>query len=81
MPASIFQEFACEDRLNHELLTLSYWRLRGDMIEVYRIIKGTCDKGAAYLLKMWSKIAQRDKRGHNAKIYVHRGAKSLRQRV
>ena len=68
-----------EERLRTlKLPTQSYQRLRGDMIEVYKIIKGVYDKVAS-ILKMWSDVVQRDAgRGHDVKIYLQRGTKSLR---
>ena len=38
---------------------LAYRRLRGDMFETYKIIKGIYDKESASFLKMWTDIAQR----------------------
>ena len=60
-----------EERLRTlKLPTLSYRRLRGDMIEVYKIIKGVYDKEVTSFLKMWSDVVQRDAgRGHDVKIY------------
>ena len=72
-----------EERLRTlKLPTLLYRRLRGDMIEVYKIIKGVYDKEVASFLKMWSDVVQRDAgRGHDVKIYLQRGTKSLRQKA
>ena len=39
------------------LLTLAYRRLRGDMTETYKIIKGIYDKESASFLKMWTDIS------------------------
>ena len=53
------------------LPTLAYKRLRGDMIETYKIIKGLYDKESASFLKMWTDIAQRDiGEGHGMRLYL-----------
>ena len=77
------KDMSYEQRLKTlKLPKQSYRRLRGDMIEVYKIIKGVYDKEAASFLKMWSDVVQRDGgRGHNVKIYLQRGTKSLRQKA
>ena len=77
------KDMSYEERLRTlKLPTLSYRRLRGDMIEVYKIIKGVYDKEVASFLKMWSDVVQRDAgRGHDVKIYLQRGTKSLRQKA
>ena len=77
------KDMSYEERLRTlKLPTLSYRRLRGDMIEVYKIIKGVYDKEVASFLKMWSDVVQRDAgRGHDIKIYLQRGTKSLRQKA
>ena len=60
------------------LPTLAYRRLRGDMIEMYKIIKGIYDKESALFLKMWTDIAQRDiGRGHGMKLYLQRSINQL----
>ena len=62
------------------LPTLAYRRLRGDMIETYKIIKGIYDKESASFLKMWTDIAQRDiGRGHSMRLYLQRSIKPVRK--
>lgn len=62
------------------LPTLAYRRLRGDMIETYKIIKGIYDKESASFLKMWTDIAQRDiGRGHGMRLYLQRSIKPVRK--
>ena len=62
------------------LPTLAYRRLRGDMIETYKIIKGIYDKESASFLKMWTDIAQRDiRRGHGMRLYLQRSIKPVRK--
>ena len=62
------------------LPTLAYRRLRGDMIETYKIIKGIYDKESASFLKMWADIAQRDiGRGHDMRLYLQRSIKPVRK--
>ena len=62
------------------LPTLAYRRLRGDMIEIYKIIKGIYDKESASFLKMWTDIAQRDiGRRHGMRLYLQRSIKPVRK--
>ena len=62
------------------LPTLAYRRLRGDMIEIYKIIKGIYDKESASFLKMWTDIAQWDiGRGHDMRLYLQRSIKPVRK--
>ena len=59
---------------------IAYRRLRGDMIETYKIIKGIYDKESASFLKMWADIAQRDiGRGHDMRLYLQRSIKPVRK--
>ena len=52
-PTTYLKDMSYKQRLKTlKLPTLSYRRLRGDMIEVYKIIKGVYDKEAASFLKM-----------------------------
>ena len=54
------EEKSYPDRLKElKLPTLSYRRLRGDMIEVYTIINGIHDKNATQFLKLWKDMAPR----------------------
>ena len=48
-----FEKFSYSDRLRKsELPTLKYRRIRGDMIETYKIITGIYDKEASPVLKL-----------------------------
>ena len=63
-----------------KLPTLAYRRIRGDMIETYKIIKGVYDNQSTSILKSWSDVAQRDRgRGHNMRLYLQRSLKPVRQ--
>ena len=63
-----------------KLPTLSYRRIRGDMIEVFKIIKGFYDKEACSCIKMWKDVApRRGNRGHSLKIYPQHARTSLRK--
>ena len=42
-----------------KLPSLSFRRLRGDMIEVYKILSGKYDKEACSILKLWKDMAPR----------------------
>ena len=61
------KDLSYQERLKKlNLPTLTYRRLRGDMIETFKIVKGFCDREAASFLKMRSDIVQREKgRGHD----------------
>jgi hypothetical protein len=52
-----------------KLPSLSYRRLRGDMIEVYKILNGKYDQDACTILKLWKDMAQRSNiRGNSLKL-------------
>ena len=60
------------DRLKElKLPTLSYRRLRGDMIEVFKIINGVYDKNATQFLKLWKDMAPRTGPRGNPKKTFH----------
>ena len=62
------------------LPTLAYRRMRGDVIETYKIIKGIHDKESTSFLKMWTDIAQRNiGRGHGMRLYLQRSIKPVRK--
>ena len=69
-------------QLNHstQMQLEMFIRMRGDMIETYKIIKGIYDKESALFLKMWTDIAQRDiGRGHGMRLYLQRSIKPVRK--
>ena len=75
------KDLSYEDRLRKlQLLTLRYRRLRGDMIEVFKILKGKYDKTVTDFLQL-----QQDSstslpiRGHSLKLYQLRAEKGVRQ--
>ena len=64
-----------EERLRKlELLTLSYRRLRGDMIEVYQIIQGHYDPEASTIIKLMNDTKQRFSTRTNSRKVVHNRA-------
>ena len=75
------KELSCEDRLRKlQLPTLRYRRLRGDMIEVYKIIKGKYDKIVTdVLLLQQDSSTSLPTRGHSLKFYQLRAEKGVRQ--
>lgn len=63
-----------------KLPTLSYRRIRGDMIEIYKIVTGIYDKDACGFLKLWKDMAPRTgTRGHPFKLYPQQARTSLRK--
>ena len=57
-----------------ELPTLSYRRLRGDMIEVYKIIQGHYDPEASTIIKLMNDTEQRFSTRTNSKKVVYNRA-------
>ena len=63
-----------------KLPSLSYRRLRGDMIEVYKILNGKYDQDAYTILKPWKDMAPRSSiRGNSLKLYPQRARTQLRK--
>jgi len=58
------------------LPTLAYRRIRGDMIEVYNIIKGCYDREASSFLKLMSETGLRFSSRINSNKIVHQHVKS-----
>ena len=60
-----------EDRLKKlKLPTLAYRRLRGDLIEIFKIVKGYYDQNTVKFIKFWTKEATRNSpRGQQDKIF------------
>ena len=64
----------------HILPTLRFRRLRGDMIETYKILTGKYDKSVMDFMPMQnSSSTSLPTRGHSLKLYQQRLEKGLRQ--
>ena len=63
------------------LPTLSFRRLRGDLIEVYKILNGVYDTAeVAPVVKLWKDMAPRSgTRGHSKKLYPQQAKTQLRK--
>ena len=74
---SVDEEQTYSERLRElDLPTLSYRRIRGDMIEVFKIINGKYDKSTSQFIKLWKDMALRSgPRGNSNKIFTRRRAK------
>ncbi|GFN93889.1 hypothetical protein PoB_002039500 [Plakobranchus ocellatus] len=65
-----------------KLLLLSYRKIRGDMIEIYKIVTGIYDKNTCGFLKSWKDVAPRiGTRGHPFKLYSQQARWSLRKKL
>ncbi len=64
-----------------KLPTLSYRRLRGDLIETYKITNGLYDKDCTSCLKLWADFTTTDGqlRGHSKKLFYQRSRLSIRE--
>ena len=63
-----------------KLPTLSFRRLRGDLIEVFKIVNGIYDNETTQFLKMWADMADRNSnRGHALKLYPQQSSTLLRK--
>ncbi len=63
------------------LPTLSYRRLRGDLIETYKILSGKYDQDTASFLTPWDEATSSDGlRGHSKKLFLQRSNSTLRQK-
>ena len=61
------------------LPSLSYRRLRGDMIEVYKMLSGIYDKEVPNILRLQSSLVERDgNRGHGLKLFHQQWRKGVR---
>ena len=62
------------------LPTLSYRRVRGDMIEIYKILTEKYDKNVSDFIKLWINQTQRSsERGHGFKLFPQRAKLDLRK--
>ena len=70
----------CERLRVLNLPTLSYRRIRGDMIEIYKIIKEKYDSNATKFIKLWKDMAQRQgPRGNPNKMFTQRAKYNIRK--
>ena len=61
-----------------KLPTLAYRRLRGDMMEVYKIVHEMCDNESALNLLKWEDVTLRSgNRGHSLKLFTQRAKINL----
>ena len=70
-----------EERLRKlKLPTLSYRRIRGGMIEVYKMLHGKYDQKAGNLLKLWPEHSLRTgTRGNSKKLFTRRARLDVRK--
>lgn len=75
------KELSYPERLKKlKLPTLSFRRIRGDMIELYKIFNGKYDREAAPFVKLWKDMTARTGvRGNSLKIYPQRARTELRK--
>ena len=63
-----------------KLPSLHYRRVRGDMIELYKMLNGKYDREAAPFIKLWQEVTPRTGvRGNSKKIYPQRARTELRK--
>ncbi|XP_071145673.1 uncharacterized protein [Mytilus edulis] len=63
-----------------KLPSLNFRRVRGDMIELYKILNGQYDKEAAQFVKLWKDMTTRTGvRGNSLKIFPQRARTELRR--
>ncbi len=70
------------DRLQQlKLPTLSYRRLRGDLIEVFKITNGLYDSDCTNCLKLWKDVVTTEGqlRGHSKKLFLQRSRLCVRE--
>ena len=69
------------DRLKMlKLPTLAYRRLRGDLLEIYKILNGQYDKDTVQFVKLWKDEAKRTSpRGQQEKLYPQQSHLDLRK--
>jgi hypothetical protein len=63
-----------------KLPTLSFRRVRGDMIELYKILNDKYDREAAPFIKLWKNMAHRaGARGNSKTLYPQRAKSEMRK--
>ena len=63
-----------------KLPTLAYRRLRGDLLEIYKILNGHYDKDTVQFIKLWKDEADRTSpRGQQQKLYPQQSRINLRK--
>ena len=71
-----------EQLIQHNLPTLAYRRIRGDMIEVYKIMNKIYDQNVTTILKTRLESADRTSpRGHKYQLYIERVNKNIRKQT
>ena len=74
-----FKDLPYEERLRKlNLPSLTYRRMRADMIEVFKITSNLYDKEVAPHLTRVDEVAARSGRGHQQKLYKSRATKNIR---
>ena len=75
-----FKELSYSERLKRlKLPTLSFRRVRGNMIELYKILNDKYDREAAPFIKLWKDMAPRARaRGNSKKLYPQRTKSEMR---
>ena len=78
-----FRDMSYEDRLTKlKLPTLCYRRLRGDLIEVYKILNSYYDPNTCKFLKLWEEEADRlSPRNNSLAIFPQRATNNKRMHV
>ncbi|GFN73624.1 hypothetical protein PoB_000013000 [Plakobranchus ocellatus] len=77
------RDLAYAERLQKVKLPMVGYRwIRGDMIEIHKIMIGIYDKDTFGFLKLWKDVAPRTgTRGHPFKLYPHKARTSLRKNL
>lgn len=71
-----YKDLTYKERLEHlKLPTLAYRRLRGDMIEMYKILTGKYDPNVSDFVK----VNTNDRRGHQLKVFKQHTRLNLRK--
>ena len=75
------QSLSYPERLHKlNLPTLSYRRLRGDLIETYKITNGMYDPDCSSCLKLWRDVTNSGQlRGHSKKLFLQRSRLQVRE--
>ncbi|MCL4119882.1 UNVERIFIED_CONTAM: hypothetical protein GTU68_034584 [Idotea baltica] len=76
-----FKNMSYPERLKElKLPTLSYRCIRGDMIELFKIIKEGYNPQASNFIQLWQDAASRtDNRGHDLKVFPKQARPCLRR--